>query len=70
MSSVYWHLARKYVYTMFRSNNGTSFHLWGRKNLEKHQKVSQYYENDCLRNCVFFFITLLTARIVKKKIHI
>ena len=28
------------------SNNRASFHLWGKGNLVKHQKVSKYYEND------------------------
>ena len=32
---------------MLISNNRPSFHLWGKKNLVKHQKVSKYYENDC-----------------------
>ena len=32
---------------MFLSNNGTSFHLWWKDNLVKHQKVSRCYENDC-----------------------
>ena len=35
------------VYTMFLSNNRASSHLWWKKNLVKHQKVSKYYENDC-----------------------
>ena len=32
---------------MFISNNRASLHLWWKENLEKHQKVSEYYENDC-----------------------
>ena len=55
------------MYSMLISSSGTSFHLWGRKKLEKHQKVSKYYENDCVQNWVFLFITLLTAPIVEKK---
>ena len=35
---------------MFIGNNHASFHLWWKKNLVKHQKVSKY-EN----GCVFFF---------------
>ena len=35
---------RKIVYAMFKSNNRTSFHWWWKENLEKHQKVSKYYE--------------------------
>ena len=34
---------------MFVSNNHSSFQLRSKKNLEKHQKVSKYYENDCRR---------------------
>ena len=32
---------------MFISNNCTSFHLWRKENLVKHQKISKCYENDC-----------------------
>ena len=32
---------------MFISNNRASFHLWWKKNLVKHQRLSKYYENDC-----------------------
>ena len=32
---------------MFISSNRASFHLPWKKNLEKHPKVSKYYENDC-----------------------
>ena len=35
------------VYTMFISNNRTSFHLWWKENLVKHRKVSKYHETDC-----------------------
>ena len=35
------------VYTMSVSNISVSFHLWGKENLVKHQRVSKYYENDC-----------------------
>ena len=34
-------------YTMFITNNRTSFHLWWKENLVKHWKVSKYYETDC-----------------------
>ena len=38
---------RSYVlYTMFMSNNLPSLHLWRKKNLVKHCKVSKYYETD------------------------
>ena len=35
------------------------------KNLVKHQKVSKHYENDCLRNFLLLFMSLLTAAINK-----
>ena len=35
------------MYTIFVSSNRASFHLWLKKNMVKHQKVSKYYENDC-----------------------
>ena len=31
-----------------------------------HQKVSKYYENDCLKNFLFFFMSFLRAKFVKK----
>ena len=35
------------VYTMFITKDIASFHLWWKKNLVKHQKVSKYYDHDC-----------------------
>ena len=35
------------------------------ENLVKHQKVSEYYDHDCLRNFLLLFISLLTASIVR-----
>ena len=35
------------VYTMFVTNNHTSFHLWWKENLLNHQNVPKYYENNC-----------------------
>ena len=32
---------------MFITNSHSSFHLWSKENLVKHQKVSKYYEHDC-----------------------
>ena len=55
---------RQLAYTMLISNNCALFHLWWKKNLVKHQKVSKYYENDCRSkekktlvfwNCQYFF---------------
>ena len=40
-------LVRQLVYTIFVSNNRTSFHLWRKENLIKHQKASKYYETTC-----------------------
>ena len=56
---------RQLVYTMFISNNCQSFHLWLYENLAKHQKVSKYYENDCLQNFLLLFMSLLTASFIK-----
>ena len=36
---------------MFITNNHESFHLWWKKNLVKHHKVSKYYRQDC-RSCI------------------
>ena len=36
-----------------------------KENLVKHQKVSKYYENDCLQNFLSLFMSLLTAKFVK-----
>ena len=33
------------LYTI--NNNCASFHLWGKENLVKNQKISKYSENDC-----------------------
>ena len=49
---------------MFISNNRASFHLWCKENLVKHQKVSKYYENDCLQNFILLFMPLLTTPVV------
>ena len=54
---------------MFISNNHTSFHLWGKKNLVKHRKVSKHYETVCLQNLLLLFKFVLTAKLAKS-IHI
>ena len=46
-SYVVQQLVRQLVFTMFITNNHNSFHLWWKKNLVKHQKVSKYYDQDC-----------------------
>ena len=50
---------------MFVTNNLTSLHLWLNENLVKHQKVSKYYDYDCLQNLFFLFMSLLIVPIVK-----
>ena len=50
---------------MVISHNRTSFPLWLKEKLVKHQKVSKYYENDCPKKFVSLFMPLLTPRIFK-----
>ena len=47
------------------TNDYASFHLWWKENLRNHQKVSNYYEHDCLQNFLLLFMSLLTALIVR-----
>ena len=56
---------RKLVYTMFIIGNHDLFHFWGKENLVKHQKVSKYYGQDCLKNFTLQFMTLLRAAVFK-----
>ena len=42
-----WQLVMQLLYTMLITNNHAPFHLWRQENLEKHQKVSKYYDQDC-----------------------
>ena len=56
---------RQLGYTMFITNNGTLFQLWGKENLVKYQKVSKYDEINCLQNPILLFMLLLTALIVQ-----
>ena len=46
---------------MFISNHRATFHLWRKENLLRHQKVLNYYENDCLQNFLLLFVSLLTG---------
>ena len=39
--------------------------MWQKENLVKHQKVSKYYKNDCLKNSILLFMSLLKALIVR-----
>ena len=48
---------------MFIADNHASFHLWWKENLLNHQKVSKYYEHDCLESFLLLFMFLLTALI-------
>ena len=50
---------------MFISNNHTSLHLGSKEKLVKHQKVSKYYEYDCLENFSLLCMHLLTAPTVE-----
>ena len=45
--------------------NCPSFHLWWKKHLVKHQKVSKYFETDFLQSFLLLFMFLLTAKFVK-----
>ena len=58
----------EHVHTIFISKHCASFHLWGKENLVKHQKVSKYYENDC--ECIFKCekIKMKFAKNTKKRI--
>ena len=49
----------------FITNNHASFHLVWKENFLNHQKVSKYYEHDCLQNFILLSMSLLTALIVK-----
>ena len=37
---------------MFLSNNRSSFHLWQKENLVKHEIVLKYYENSYRLRCI------------------
>ena len=52
----------------FITNNHASFHLCWTENLLNHEKVSKYYEYDCLQNFILLFIPLLTTLIVKNSL--
>ena len=58
-------LARQHVYTIMITNHYVSFHLWWKENFVKRQKVSKYYDYDCLQNFLLLFMSLLTAPISK-----
>ena len=65
-AKIFWQLVKQLAYTMFISNNRAPFHLWWKENLVKQKKVSKYYENDCLQIFLLLFMSLLTAKFVKK----
>ena len=48
----------------YYSNNYASFYLWWKKWLVKHRKF-KYYNHNCLQRFLLFFMSLLTAPIVK-----
>ena len=49
----------------FITNNHASIHLWWKENLLNHQKVSKYYEHDCMQKILLLFMALWTALVVK-----
>ena len=55
---------------MITSNNRASGDLWEKQNFIKHQQVSKCFENNCLENFLFLFISLLIAKQVKKKLYL
>ena len=52
-------------YTIFIRNDRVSFHFWAKENLLKHQRVSKYDDNDCLKNLLLDFMFVLAAIFVK-----
>ena len=56
---------KQVVYAMFITNIHSSFHLWLKENLVKHQNVSEYYDHGSFQNVLLLFISLLTAPIFK-----
>ena len=50
---------------MLISNYWTSFHLWSKETLVKHQKVSKYLETNPLQTSFACF--LLTAKLIKTR---
>ena len=58
------HKSIQLVKTMFTTNDHASFHFWWNGDMVKHQQVLKYYDHDC-QQIFFFFMSLLTASIVK-----
>ena len=52
---------RQLVYTEFIRNNCVSFHLWWKKNLVRHQKVSKYYKSYCRSTDYILSIKVITS---------
>ena len=55
---------------MFITNNKILFHLWRMKNLVKHEKISKYYDQDCLKNILLPFMSSLRAPIFKSSLFL
>ena len=53
-----------YIY-QFIINKHALFHLWWKEHLLNPQKVSNYYEHDCLQNFILLFMSLLTVLSLK-----
>ena len=50
---------------MFITTNLDLFYFWSKKNLVKHQKASKYCDQDCQKNFLLHFMSLLAAPIFK-----
>ena len=56
---------RQLLYNMFITSNVDLFYFWSKKNLVKHQKASKYCDQDCQKNFLLHFMSLLAAPIFK-----
>ena len=43
----YYFSATRDANRIYITSNLDLFHLWGKENLVKHEKVSKYYDHDC-----------------------
>ena len=62
MSSVVWQILKKFIDTMFISNDRPSFRLCWKESLGNHQKASKYYAIDCLQNFLWLLMSLLAVK--------
>ena len=54
-TEIVWRLVRQLVFTLFITNNHDSFHLRWQEHFVKHQNVSKYYGQDCLKKFILHF---------------